>query len=381
MTVTRPGETVTAEELSADPHPILHRLRSEEPVSWVPALDAWLVTSHELCVEVMRDPESYTVDDPRFSTGQVIGPSMLSLDGLEHRRHRDPFAGPFRAARIRELTDYTTARANDLVANALSDGSCDLRSRVAAPLAVTVMAKVLDLANVDTEEVVAWYRDIVDAVHLVTAGGDVPASGLQAFDDLAKAVRASSTTSTLLGSVQDAGSLSLDEIASDVAVLLFGGIVTAESSSAIAYRYLLDDPDLSDLVDGDRSLVAPFVEETFRIEPSAGAVDRYATRDVTLGGVDITAGDLVRVSLSAANRDPSVFDDPDLLDINRKNHGMSLTFARGPHACLGIHLARLEVVAAVEALLDHPGGWTAGELDEVTGLVFRVPETVPVTVS
>ena len=97
MSVTFPvGATVTLEELERDPHPALARLRESEPVSWVPALQAWVVTRRDLALQVMRDTVVYTVDDPRFSTAQVVGPSMLSLDGEEHRRHRDPFARPFR---------------------------------------------------------------------------------------------------------------------------------------------------------------------------------------------------------------------------------------------------------------------------------------------
>src|SRR3954449_8254238 len=96
------GAAATVEELDRDPHPLLARLREREPVSWLPALDGWLVTRRDLALHVMRDAETFTVDDPRFSTGQVVGPSMLTLDGEEHRRHRDPFAGPFRLAAVRE---------------------------------------------------------------------------------------------------------------------------------------------------------------------------------------------------------------------------------------------------------------------------------------
>ena len=93
---------ITLEALETDPHPLLARLRETEPVAWVPVLDGWLVTRRDLAMQVMRDAEAFTVDDPRFSTGQVVGPSMLTLDGAEHRRHRDPFAGPFRLAPVRE---------------------------------------------------------------------------------------------------------------------------------------------------------------------------------------------------------------------------------------------------------------------------------------
>ena len=76
----------------------MHRLRAEGPVVWVAALDGWVVLSRDVAVAVMRDAVTFTVDDPRFSTAQVVGPSMLSLDGAEHRRHRDPFAAAFMPA-------------------------------------------------------------------------------------------------------------------------------------------------------------------------------------------------------------------------------------------------------------------------------------------
>lgn len=376
--MSRSTGAISIADLSADPHPAHHQLRVAEPVAWIDALEAWLVTSHELCVEVMLDPETFTVDDPRFSTQQVIGPSMLSLDGAEHRRHRDPFAGPFRAAKVRELSEFTDRTAERLVEGVAQRGSGDLRADVAGPLAVAVMARVLDLREVSVSDVLSWYEEIVAAVHAVTAGEDVPDSGLAAFEELKAAVVRGRSASSLLHPVEGTGTLSVDEIVSNVAVLLFGGIVTSESATAIAYRYLLDDSRLWDRLVDEPDLVRPFVEETFRLEPSASAVDRYATRDVRLGGADIAKGDLVRVSLGAANRDPAVFEEPDRLSVDRSNLGQSVTFARGPHACLGIHLARLETVIAVSVLLQHPRPTPSGALDPIEGLVFRVPERVEV---
>ena len=78
------GAAASLGELELDPHPLLARLREHEPVSWLPALEAWLVTRRDLTLEAMRDPGTFTVDDPRFSTGQVVGPSMLTLEGAEH---------------------------------------------------------------------------------------------------------------------------------------------------------------------------------------------------------------------------------------------------------------------------------------------------------
>src|SRR4051795_7295597 len=108
--------TPTLDELEDDPHPLLARLRATEPVSWLPALGGWLVTRRARAWTLMRDGERFTVDAPRFSTAQVVGPSMLSLDGAEHRRHRDPFADPFRRAAVRErLSDAVAAEADRLV--------------------------------------------------------------------------------------------------------------------------------------------------------------------------------------------------------------------------------------------------------------------------
>ena len=106
------AERVTLADLESDPHPMLARLRAEAPACWVPVLGAWLVTGYDLAVEVLRDARTFTVDDPRFSTAKVVGPSMLSLDGARHARHRAPFTRPFRAEEIHaRLETFTQAEA------------------------------------------------------------------------------------------------------------------------------------------------------------------------------------------------------------------------------------------------------------------------------
>lgn len=373
------GASATLEMLATDPHPLFHRLRAEEPVSWIDVYGGWLVTRRDLCVAAMRDAPAFTVDDPRFSTGRVIGPSMLSLDGAEHVRHRTPFVDPFRAAPVRSrFGDWVRRRAQDLTSQLLPRGSADLRAELAAPLSVDVMSHALQLRDVPVAELLSWYEAIVEAVDEVTVGGEVPDRGRGAFTALSEAVSASIDHSSLLSEVAASQTLSEREIVSNVAVLLFGGIVTAESTTASTLRYLLTDPDLFFGVLQRRDLVPAVVEEALRLEPAAGVVDRYATTDVDFGGARIRRGELVRISLTAAGRDPAVFDEPDTLDPHRHNASQHLAFAVGPHACIGIHLARLETAAAVNAVLDsmpdlEPG--SAG-LDDVSGLIFRAPATV-----
>lgn len=377
MTPSAPAPDLNA--LAVHPHPVLAELRRREPATWIPAFDGWLVTRRDACLTVMRDDETFTVHDERFSTARVIGPSMLSLDGTEHDRHRTAFADPFRSGSVRSrFTEWTAGRARALVGELATSGAGDLRATIAAPLAVEVMNRALDLIDVHTGELLRWYDAIVSAVEVVTAGGEVPGEGREAFESLRDAVIASLDTSALLAPVRHAGALSDDEIVSNVAVLLFGGVVTAESTTASVLWYLLHEPETLRAVTRDRSLLPNAVEEAMRLEPAAAAVDRYATHAVDLGGVVIEAGDLVRVSLAAANRDPATFDDPDRFDVHRTNAPQHLTFARGPHACLGLHLARLEVIAAVDAVLDGlPGIELDVDLDRpIEGLIFRAPPVV-----
>ena len=89
------GAAISLADLDHDPHPWLARLRDTEPVSWLPVLNGWLVTRHDLAVAVTRDSATFTVDDPRFTTARVVGPSMLSLDGTAHGRHRAAFTKGF----------------------------------------------------------------------------------------------------------------------------------------------------------------------------------------------------------------------------------------------------------------------------------------------
>src|SRR6266699_6127535 len=96
------ADRVTLADLEGDPHPVLAGLRAAAPAVWVPVLGAWLVTGYDLAVAVLRDARTFTVDDPRFSTARVVGPSMLSLDGAEHVRHREPFDPVFGLAEARK---------------------------------------------------------------------------------------------------------------------------------------------------------------------------------------------------------------------------------------------------------------------------------------
>jgi cytochrome P450 len=374
------GAAVTLEELELDPHPVLARLREHEPVSWLPALDGWLVTRRDLALQAMRDPETFTVDDPRFSTGQVVGPSMLTLDGAEHGRHRDPFARPFRRdAVLTRFTALVEAETDRLIDALEPHGRAELRRGLAGPLAAAVVAHALGLEGTEADSMLSWYDAIVDAVTRVTAGDPVPCAGREAFEALRSNVEPmldrDPDASLVAAAAGEAGGLTPAEVVSNAAVLMFGGIETTEGMIANAILHVLGHPDQRDLVEQDRSLVPAAVEESLRLEPAAAVIDRYATRDVTFGGAPIPKGDLVTLSLAGANRDPAEFPDPDRFDVRRENVRHQIAFAHGPHVCIGMHLARLEAQTALARVLDRlprirldPEQPTAPR-----GLVFRKP--------
>src|SRR6266700_3997179 len=169
------GAQAGLDELTTDPHPLLARLRRSEPVSWLPVLSGWLVTSYAVADRVMRDPVTFTVDDPRFSTARVVGTSMLSTDGVEHARHRGPFTRVFRPADIHARFATTVdTRIRDLVDAMAPAGAGDVRGQMAGPLAVGVVADLLGL-DVAADTVLAWYAAISDAVSGVSAGQEVTA--------------------------------------------------------------------------------------------------------------------------------------------------------------------------------------------------------------
>jgi cytochrome P450 len=247
----------------------------------------------------------------------------------------------------------------------------DLRTAFAAPLAAAVMGEVLGLGR-PVEDVLRWYGAIVAAVDAAAPDQPVDPAGAAAFAELAAAIG-----DDLAGA---GGDLSRDETVSNAAVLLFGGIETTEGAIASALWHLLTAPEALAAVRADPRLVPAAVEESFRLEPAASRVDRYATRDVELGGALVAAGDLVVVSVAAANRDPAVFADPDRFDLHRGDVRRHVTFAAGPHVCLGMHLARLEAQVAIERVLARFPAAALADPDGAAprGLVFRKPRELRV---
>ncbi len=380
------GAAVTAEQLEGDPKPVLAELRRTEPVSWVPAIGAWLVTRRDLAIAAMRDAEAFTVDDPRFTTAAVVGPSMLSLDGPEHERHRAPFAPAFRPGVLRDgfeafLDDQVAELVGAFGAAEGGGREVELRTGLAGPLAVNTITRFLGLDGVTADEVLRWHRSISTAITDLTLGrpiGDDAVSAVRTINERVRATVEAEHADSLLRAIEASGALRHDEMASSATVLMFGAIETAEGMTANAFWHLLTTDGAWAALVRDRSLVANAIEESLRHEPAAAVIDRYATRDAELGGVTIPAGDPVTISLLGANHDPAHVEDPNAFDLGRGNARQHVSFVQGPHACLGLHLARMETAAAINGMLDvAPDLALVPERSSApSGLIFRKPEAV-----
>jgi cytochrome P450 len=244
------------------------------------------------------------------------------------------------------------------------------------------MMQVLGLEDIEPATVLGWYAAIVSEVTAITAGLPPDGTGREAFACLRATVEPAldrdPAVSLVAAAAGDAAGLTPAEVASNAAVLLFGGIETTEAAITQSLLHVLRHDDQRRLLEDEPALVVNAVEESLRLEPAAAVVDRYATRDAEIGGARVARGDLVVVSLAGANRDPAAFAEPDRFLVRRANAQLHTAFAQGPHVCLGMHLARLEARIVLDrALRRLPGLRLDPERPAtVRGLVFRKPDAL-----
>ena len=370
------GAAVTLDDLEqAGREHVLDELRAREPVTWLPALGGWLVTAREPARQVLLPKSGATVEAQQNMVRASLGRMMLTVDGDEHERYRQPFEGPFRAREAERLfAESIRAYARELISGIGSpaDG-LELTEAFAAPFAVGVAAQVIGLPLDDVRRIDSFYAAFAAAMEYT--GDPEP---LQR----AEAARTELTALLLAGRsrVVEDSDLTPEEVAAQLRVVMFGAIETIQASVLTTLMLLLQHPESMAQVRADRSLLAGAVDEAIRWMPPVAFMERWTREPVTLAGVEIGPREFVGVSVIAANRDPNVFADPLRFDIHRSNARHGLSFSSGEHHCLGVHLARMQTVIALEEMLD---AWSSIELVSVTppsGFAFRRPADMVVSV-
>lgn len=372
------GDLEYADFAGGEMHAVLAGLRLRTPVARIESAQGWLVTSHDLAGRIMRDAELFTVADPRFSTTRVIGPSMVSRDGPHHLRQREPFAEQLRPRNVQDhAAAVTAATADALLASLRSRGAAEIRHEFAGPVVGAATVSILGLTEVPPATLMAWCTAIDQEVENLTLGAPARARTTVALQALRACVARAldhPQGDSILQAVAADSDLDREELLAN-AVFLALASINPEATILNTVFHLLQDPDQLELVRDDPDLLRGAIAESQRLEPATAFVDRYATADVTLAECKIRRGDLVRVSIAGANRDPAVFADPDRFDSRRGNLASQLTFATGPHMCVGIRLGRLEATIALERLLRELPGLRADPRyrEQPEGLIFRKP--------
>ena len=189
--------------------------------------------------------------------------------------------------------------------------------------------------------------------------------------------------SALIAAEEDGSRLDDDELIAMCVLLLFAGHETTTHLIGNGILALIEWPNEFDRLRAEPGLLQPAVEEFLRFDSPVQATGRRATADMEIRGCAIRAGEFLTPVIAAANRDPSVFDRPDRLDISRADN-RHLAFAQGPHFCLGAPLARLEAQLAIGTVVStfrrlEPGGQRAGR--DSSSSAGRASPSLPISVS
>ncbi|PXX59154.1 nocardicin N-oxygenase [Nocardia tenerifensis] len=386
------------EPVRLDMDPLFARLRREEPVSRVQLPyggEGWLVTRYadaKLVLADQRFSRAVTVDRediPRTTPNPSRQNSMLSMDPPEHSRLRKLVAKAFTSRRVEQLRP----RAQQIVDERLTEIEkagpvADLVQSLALPLPVTVICEMLGVPTRDQHR----FRDFSDTVLSTTAHTpqQIEDARTALEDYLAEVVaqRRRQPTDDLMGALVAARDnddrLTEDELVNMGIGLLIAGHETTANQIANFTYVLLSEPRQWALLRERPELVPGAIEELLRYVQlgSGGSFARVATEDVELSGVTVRAGESVIVNTQAANRDESVFENSEELDLTR-NDNPHMAFGHGVHHCLGAQLARLELQVAIGSLLQRfPTLRLAVPVEEVpwkTGLLVRGPKALPVS--
>jgi len=358
----------------------LDRLREVEPVSWVPALGGWLVTGHAPARDLLARHEDFTVWAEPNLVRASLGLMMLTTDGEAHDRQRLPFDDPFRMRAVRQRFEGpVTSRVEALLDELAPRGACELVDDFAAPFAVGVAGDVLGL-SLEVPSIQGFYEAFAGA--MVYDGdpepqrrADTARAELDALllGELARVRDRADGSITAAVASDPTVELADEEVVAQLRVVLFGAVETVQSMVVNAVLLLLGHPEQLALARGDAELLRNALDEAMRLIPPVAFIERWSARDTVLGDVALGRGEFLGVSTLAANRDPSVFEEPLRFDVRRANARRHLAFSFGLHHCLGFNLARLQGAIAVGALLERLPGLELEEAPEPGGFAFRRP--------
>ena len=355
------GREITLAELERDPYPVFARLRQHEPISWIAALNMWYIIGYEHVRTALLDTSRLTTDSARSTILDTFGAHILTTEGVLHERYRQALRHPFTPAFIgAHLEAAIGAAATALIDEFEKQGRADIRSVFASRLPIQVILLICGLPADAEPQMRRWYDSFEAALANFTGDSAIRATARRSvaefhalLDEAFNSTIGVDDNSLLARLIQAPANerLSNDEIKRNLSIVFFGGISTVEALLLNSLWTLFEHPDVLQRVQSDLALLPQLIEETMRWLSPVQSATRHVVTPFEWQGIEFAPHDTVNCMLGAANRDPSIFTDPDRFDLDRANSRRHLGFATGAHACLGSHLAKAEVRIGLEALL------------------------------
>ena len=405
MTTTVAQPDWQSAEFKTDPYTFYAQLREHAPVYPGPKIrgrQAWLVTRYDDVARVLKD-ETFAKDTRNAWTPEQLKKepwlppmfrplqnNLLSLDPPDHTRLRALVHKAFAPRMVERMRAETRALAHELVDKmAAEGGTVDLIERFALPLPITIIGRILGVPEKDNAKFHRWTSAFVSLGSGRHAFWKVPAV-LQFIRYLRKLVRQRAevpqddlVSALVLAREQD-DALTEDEVLAMTFLLLSAGHETTVNLIASGTLALLEYPDEWRKLREEPSLMKSGVEELLRfVTPAETSTERFARNDVEVAGTVVPKGALVLGVIASANRDPRRFENPETVDVARRDN-RHLTFGQGIHYCVGAPLSRLEGEVAFTALTERlPNlrlGVTPERLEWRSSLVLRGLKALPVSV-
>jgi cytochrome P450 family 142 subfamily A polypeptide 1 len=362
-------------------------MREHAPAYWDAKNEVWALTRYDDVLAAEKDPRtfsSYTAPRPH---GMHL-PMMISMDDPEHTQRRKLVARGFTPRRVREHEATIRRICTGIIDKVAAKGECDFVWDIAAPLPLLLIADMLGFPEESYDDLLRWSDDLIRA----TTADPPPAvaeAGMNAMLDFRefqmgviadrRANPQDDLVSILCHAEIDGEMLDDESLVQESLLILIGGDETSRHVMTDGMLALLAHPDQMAILRAEPDAIDAGVEELLRWVTPIKNMSRTITREVELHGQTLHEGDQVILMYPSANRDASVFEDPDRFDV-RRNPNPHIAFGFGPHFCMGASLARLELKVMFSELLHRlPDLHLAGDpMPRRSSNFISGPEAMPV---
>lgn len=367
-----PGQlNIVSPRFKANPFPPLANLRASQPVFRTALPDktpVWLLTRYEDVATLLKD-ERFVKDKRKAMTAEQLRKmpwvppmfrplerNMLDLDSPDHTRLRTLVHKAFTPSLVARMRDRNQALADELLTQVMHKGECDLIREYALPLPMIIITEILGVPTRDRGKFHKWSKAVVSLSSPNPTLRVIPnvwlfLRYLRRFFETRRRDPQNDLVTALITAEEAGDKLSRDELLAMVFLLLIAGHETTVNLIGNGVLALLEHPEAMNQLRRDPLIIKSAVEELLRYtSPVLMLTERYAREDITFHGITIPRGEMTLGVIGSANRDETVFQQPDELDLTREPN-KHLSFGQGIHFCLGAPLARLEGEIAINTLL------------------------------